>query len=274
MKSATPPAYRIRQPEGDPVPVIVSIPHAGTRVPAEVRAAFASPAIAALPMTDWHVDRLYEFLPRLGVTVIQAVWSRFVVDLNRPPRPRPLYPGRFETGVIPETTFTGEPIFRQTPSPEKTAELIRQYYQPYHEALAGLLGACQARFGRAVLVDAHSVISHANRVHPALEEDIYLGDRDGDSCGPWLRGLVSAEFAGLGYAVAVNSPYKGGYITSHYGAGEGVEALQIEMAQRVYMHEDDPAGGPGHPRFRQVSADLERVFHALIRGLQTDEGPQ
>ncbi len=272
MSEAPPNAYRIHPPLADPVPVIVSIPHAGTRVPLGVRTAFASPAMAELPMTDWHVDRLYGFLPRLGVTVIEAVWSRFVVDLNRPPSPRPLYPGRFETGVIPETTFTGEPIFRQLPSPDETAALIRDYHQPYHEALASLLGACRERFGRAILVDAHSVVSGANRVHPPLAADIYLGDRDGASCGGWLRNLVAGKFASLGYKVALNSPYKGGYITSHYGGGDGVEALQIEMAQRVYMDEEDPVGGPEHPRFGPVSRDLESVFRALIGCLQDEAG--
>jgi N-formylglutamate deformylase len=62
-------------------------------------------------MTDWHLHALYDFLPALGITTIHAVYSRFVVDLNRPPDGHALYPGRFETGLVPMETFSGDKIF-------------------------------------------------------------------------------------------------------------------------------------------------------------------
>ena len=264
MTVASGDVFRVIPPVVTPVPVVVSIPHAGVLVPDDVAAAFAGPAIAALPMTDWHVDRLYSFLPRKGVTIIQALWSRFVVDLNRPPEARPLYPGRFETGVIPLTTFTGEPVFSNPPSPDEQRARIKRFHAPYHAALAGLLADCRERHGRAVLVDAHSVAPSANQLHGALGHEIYLGDRDGTSCGPWLTRTVNEAFRAAGYAVSLNDPYKGGYITAHYGALAGVDALQIEMAQRVYMDEADPAGGPDNPRFGRVSAQLADVFESLL----------
>ncbi len=267
MSGSADPVFRVLGPTATPVPVVVSIPHAGVRLSDRVARTLANPEMAGLPMTDWHVDRLYAGLPDMGVTVIHALWSRFMVDLNRPPEARPLYPGRFETGVIPLTTFGGQPVFSRPPSPAEQAERIAEFHAPYHQALAGLLSECRDRHGLVVLVDAHSVSSAPNRLHGALEKDIYLGDRDGTSCRPWLTETVGEAFRTAGYAVSLNDPYKGGYITAHYGGLPGVDALQIEMAQRVYMDETDPDGGPDHPRFRQVSRQLERVFGALIHHL-------
>ena len=256
-------SYGLRAPTAPAIPLVVSIPHTGTWLPAEVRARLASPAMEAQPMTDWHLHLLYDFLPGLGATTIFATASRFVVDLNRAPQPRALYPGRFETGLVPLETFHGEPVFREPPGSAEIEARRRAWHAPYHARLQALLDEARENFGRVVLVDAHSVASAANRIHGALREEIYLGDRDGTTCGAWLRELLRDGFAAEGLAVAINAPYKGGYITEYYGRQDGVDAIQIEMAQRVYMDEDDPVGGPGHARFAATRNLLRRVLAAL-----------
>ena len=203
-------------------------------------------------------------LPALGGTLLHATWSRFVVDLNRPPDERPLYPGRFETGLVATETFQGEPVFAEPPDREEIERLRVRYHAPYHAALAGTLEATRARFGRALLVDAHSVASVANRLHGPLTGHIYLGDRDGETCGRWLRDTLTGCFRDAGLEVAHNRPYKGGYTTEHYGRLDGVEAIQIEMCQRVYMDEADPEGGPGHPDFARTRALLRACFERLL----------
>lgn len=259
--------FGLRLPSAAALPLVVSIPHTGTWLPEAVRATLASPAMHAQPMTDWHLHRLYEFLPALGATTIFATASRFVVDLNRPPEPQPLYPGRFETGLVPLETFQGERVFAAPPDAAEIEARRLAWHAPYHARLAALLDEMRARFGRVVLLDAHSVASAPNRLHGALCDEIYLGDRDGRSCQRWLRDLLQAGFAAEGFRVALNAPYKGGYITDHYGRAAGVDALQIEMAQRVYMDEDDPAGGPDHPRFVAAQQQLLRVFSALAAAI-------
>lgn len=267
MPGLTP--FEVRLPEADQVPVLVSIPHTGVRVPEEVAATLAGAEMAALPMTDWHLHKLYDFLPGLGITSIHAVYSRFVVDLNRSPRAAPLYPGRFETGLVPTETFQGEPVFRQPPSAEDIERRRRRYHTPYHDELLRLLKALRRRFGFAVLIDAHSVASDANRLHGALTSEIYLGDRDGQTCAEWLRNALAEGFAEQGLQVVVNQPYKGGYITDHYGRMEEVDAIQVEMCQRVYMDEDHPAEGPESPRFTEAGVRLRRVFEGLLARLDT-----
>jgi N-formylglutamate deformylase len=255
--------FVVRAPRGAPLPLVVSIPHTGTQLPAEIAAELASDEMRRQPMTDWHLDRLYDFLPDLGATTLCAVYSRFIVDLNRAPVPQALYPGRFETGLVPEQTFQGETIYAKRPEPDAIEERKRSYHVPYHAQLLALLDSTRERFGRAVLVDAHSVASRASLLHGELEDDVFLGNRDGATCGDWLMDGLDAAFSRHGLRVARNRPYKGGYITDHYGRLDGVEAVQIEMCQRVYMDEDRPEGALTEPLFERARVLLRDVFAEL-----------
>ncbi len=239
---------------------MVSIPHTGVAVPPTIAEQFANDEIAALPMTDWHLHHLYDFLPALGFTSIHANYSRFVVDMNRPPKTQSLYPGRFETGLVATATFRGDAIWKSNPEAAEIEQRRADYHRPYHEKLSALLAEKVRRFGSVFLIDAHSVVSTANKLHGELEAEIYLGNRDGQSCAPAMLEFFADAFTQAGLAVSRNDPYKGGYITAHYGQMESVQALQIEMCQRVYMDETDPAGGPGHQSFSVIKQKLRLIF--------------
>ncbi|HKT32595.1 MAG TPA: N-formylglutamate amidohydrolase [Gammaproteobacteria bacterium] len=266
--------YEIRTPAAKETPLLVSIPHTGTYVPPGIAAQFASDYIRGLPMTDWHLHHLYDFLPALGATTIYATYSRFVADLNRPPDDAPLYPGRFETGCVALKTFWGEEIYRAPPGPQEIERRRRLVHTPYHAKLLELLQAKISRFGRAVLIDAHSVASRASLLHGALTDDIFLGDRDGRSNSGWLTQVAETAFRAQGFRVARNRPYKGGYITDHYGKPPAVEALQIEMCERVYMDESDPAEALQHARFHPAREKIRAVLEAInAAGLQRSGRP-
>jgi len=255
--------FEIRDPSVPAMPLLVSIPHTGTYVPDVIAAEFASDYIRSLPMTDWHLHHLYDFLPALGATTIYATHSRFVADLNRPPDDTPLYPGRFETGFVALKTFWGEEIYRAPPSQEEITRRHAMVHAPYHAKLLELIEAKIKQFGRVVLIDAHSVASRANLLHGELKGQIYLGDRDSRSCASWLVDTVEQSFQKAKYTVTRNQPYKGGYITAHYGKMQQVEALQIEMCERVYMDENDPAGALIHPNFSSTKAHVRAVIETV-----------
>lgn len=256
--------FVIREPEAPALPVVVSIPHAGTWLPSGYAERLASDAMRALPMTDWHVPLLFDFLPSLGVTVIAATVSRFVIDLNRPPASEALYPGRFETGLVPLESFDGDPVFAVPPSDDEIAAARRDIYDPYHAARRELL-RLRSEKGRVIQLDLHSVTPAANRVSGPLTHEIMLGDRDGTSCAPWLTSAAETAYVEAGFSVARNAPYKGGWITASGGAQEGVEALQIEMSWAAYMASNlDPAHAAGVPPFTATGVRLGQVFSALL----------
>lgn len=259
--------FTVREPSANEIPVLVSIPHTGTHVPEAIAADFASDYIRSLPMTDWHLHHLYDFLPALGITTIYATYSRFVADLNRPPDDTPLYPGRFETGFVASKTFWGDDIYRTPPHAEEIARRRERVHAPYHRRLMELLQSKVARFGAVVLIDAHSVASRANKLHGELKDDIYLGDRDGRTNSGWLTAQVEKSFRNTGHKVVRNDPYKGGYITDHYGKLPEVAALQVEMAWHLYLDEADAPHGTTHPNFARFKRVLQGVFGELAESL-------
>ena len=184
-------------------------------------------------------------------------------DLNRPPIAKALYPGRFETGLVATKTFQGEDIYLNDPTAAQIEARRKQVHEPYHAELSSQLERLAGKFDRIVLVDAHSVASAASLVHPELEDDIYLGDRDGASCHASLTDFLHNAFRENGLSVVRNTPYKGGYITEHYGHMERVDAIQIEMCQRVYMDEVDPGSALETPRFDQTRQILKKIFTNL-----------
>jgi N-formylglutamate deformylase len=225
-------------------PLLVSLPHDGTGLPAAI-AARTTMAGKRVPDTDWHVGRLYALARDLGASVIVPRWSRYVVDLNRDPEGHALYPGRSETALVPVTTFAGEPIYAAGDEPGATEIALRRelYWQPYHDALADELARMRALHPRVVLWDGHSIKSRVPMFFDGQLPDFNLGTANGTSCSRELQagltGVLGERAHESPFSHVVNGRFKGGYITRHYGRTEtGIEAVQLELAQHTYMDED------------------------------------
>ena len=238
-RDAAEPAFTLVR--GD-APLMVSMPHVGTGLPPEV-AARLTPAALALADTDWHLPRLYDFLRALDATVLVATQSRYVIDLNRPPDGSSLYPGMATTDLVPRETFRGEPLWRDgPPGDDEVAARRARWWRPYHDALGGELARLRTRHARVVLWDAHSIASVLPRFFEGRLPDLNFGTADGGSCDPALIDAVLAPVrAQSRYSWVLNGRYKGGHITRAHGRpAQGVHAVQLEMAQAIYMDEDPP----------------------------------
>ncbi|MBM3521767.1 MAG: N-formylglutamate deformylase [Alphaproteobacteria bacterium] len=224
-------------------PLVVSAPHVGTYIPPELGATMTAEAVTA-PDTDWHVDRLYEVAIALGASMIAATHSRFVVDLNRDPEGRPLYPGASNTELCPLGTFAAGAVYREGRAPDAhaVARRVDRYWRPYHDALAEELARVRSVHGTVVLWDAHSIVSRAPRFFDGVLPDFNLGTADGASCDRDLAAQVEILLRGATrYTTVHNGRFKGGYITRRYGRpSERMHALQLEMAQSAYMTEGPP----------------------------------
>ena len=221
-------------------PLVISFPHVGTQIPAEQRHRYTERALQ-VEDTDWYLDRLYAFAADGGATLLVPRHSRYLIDLNRGSDNQPMYPGRNNTELCPTRHFTGEPIYRDGMAPDE-AEIRRRvacYWQPYHDALAQLLGEAQARHGHAVLFDAHSIKSELPWLFEGQLPHMNLGTVEGRSCAPALRDALAAVFAAQSaFSHVVDGRFKGGHITREHGRpAEGVHAVQLEMCWRAYMDE-------------------------------------
>ena len=221
-------------------PLLVSLPHDGSAIPAALAARMTEGARTA-PDTDWHVARLYAFAHDLGASVLVPAFSRYVVDLNRPPDDTSLYPGQNTTGLCPAARFSGEPVYLpgQEPSAAEVAARIERYWRTYHDALAGELQRLRDEHGRAVLWEGHSIRGEVPFLFDGRLPDLNLGTAGGTSCSPALQArLESVLGAQARYDWVANGRFKGGYITRHYGdPANGIDAVQLETSQRIYMDE-------------------------------------
>jgi N-formylglutamate deformylase len=227
------------------LPLLVSVPHAGTQIPDDLRQVFTDKALQ-VEDTDWHLEKLYAFATDMGASMIAPIYSRYLIDLNRPPDNQPMYPGSNNTELCPTRAFTGESIYRA--APPDLAEIERRktlYWQPYHTALAAELARLKAQHGYALLWDGHSIKSELPWLFDGCLPDLNIGTVNGNSCAAGLQAkleaVLKAEPHASRFSHVFNGRFKGGYITRTYGdPAANIHAVQLEQCWSTYMEESAP----------------------------------
>lgn len=263
-------------PENERVPLVMASPHSGTRYPAAMRAALCVPLIDLQRTEDAFVDDLIWPSRTLGAGVLRAQYARGFIDLNRdpleldpdmfdgpPPRKCGLSGPRVEAGLgcIPRVGARGHSIYHTKLDPAEGEARLADVHGRYHDHLASELTIMAQAHGAAYLIDWHSMPSRQPGRKPLAE--IVLGDRFGSSCSGRLTSLVERRFRKLGYTVARNAPYAGGYTTLRYGRPRrGLHALQIEIRRDLYMDEAQVERNENYGRMR---ADISEVAKDLVQ---------
>jgi len=261
----------IRKPRGQRVPFIFSSPHSGRFYPLSFAQSSRLDPISLRRSEDAFVDELFDSVTELGAPLICARFPRAFVDANR--APGELDPAMFDAplsavgprsprvaaglGVIPRVVRDGLEIYGTRLPAGEAVFRLEHFYRPYHAALAGLVEQTRAEFGVAVVIDCHSMPP------PAKAHDIVLGDCYGEAAGPELIGQTQKILSGLGFSVARNAPYAGGYTTHLYGRPhEGVHAIQVEVSRALYLDETLMEKSAGFVSCR----DRLRAFAAKLLG--------
>jgi N-formylglutamate deformylase len=246
-------------------PLLISLPHDGVGLPIEIAERMTGSA-RKVRDTDWFVSRLYDFADALDASILIPSYSRYVVDLNRPPDDLSLYPGQNTTGLCPTVQFTGEPIYLpgEEPTPSEIAERVDSFWRPYHQLLDVELNRLRAAHGRALLWEGHSIKSQVPFLFDGRLPDVNLGTAAGASCqGETQQRIEHALGAQSEYTWVSNGRFKGGYITRHYGRpADGIEAIQLELAQCNYMDED--AATYDSVKAAKAQALLESLIRAAL----------
>ncbi len=289
MGLMTPPKpHLFAQPDSDPVPFVLTkaarstalvfaSPHSGRHYPAALMQASRLDGLAIRQSEDGYVDHLIAGGPAQGASLIAATYGRAYLDVNR--SPLELDPDMFDgdlppdqvrasprvsagLGVIAKVVAEGQEIYRQRLVPSDAQARINNIHQPYHAALRDLLAQTQRDHGLAILIDWHSMPSAASGGGwGRAGSDFVLGDRHGTACGSGLTRLVDESLTRMGYQVARNSPYAGGYSTEHYGRpSQAIHALQIEINRRLYLNEEDLTLSQG---FASLKRNLDRLIGFL-----------
>ena len=269
----------VTAPTGTETPLVVASPHSGDRYPQDLIDASRLDRQALRRSEDAYVADLFGGAAAAGAPLLEAHFPRAYVDVNR--EPYELDPAMFDAplppyaitrsprvaaglGAIPRVVAAGVDIYNRRLSFAEAAARLDVCYRPYHAELRRLVRAAKARFGVCLLVDAHSMPSAglACREDPSFGQvDFVLGDNHGKSAGRRYVEAAKAALEAEGYAVALNDPYSGGFVTKAYGEPDaGVHALQVEVNRALYMDETTYAPGP---YFTKLKADIAALLREL-----------
>jgi N-formylglutamate amidohydrolase len=277
IESELNPPFVVARPRELTAPLLFNSPHSGRIYPRAFLAASKLDALTLRRSEDAYVEELFGFVVGLGAPLLYAHFPRAYLDVNR--EPYELDPALFRDGLphyantqsvrvvgglgtIARIVSESDEIYREPLSLVAALERINRLYTPYHATLRSLLEESQQAFGLAVLIDCHSMPSNPIADHGGGRPDFVLGDRYGTSCSGELTRVAAERLKAQGYAVALNKPYAGGYITEHYGRPQaGRHALQVEINRSLYMNETSFDKSRG---FERLKRDLEQMVRALM----------
>lgn len=258
------------QPEDYPVfdvqlhdsPIIVSMPHHGQFIPHDIVKQMTAAANDSAD-TDWYLTDLYEFLDEVGVTRINANYSRYTIDLNRDKSGEVLYAGADNTELCPTSNFDREPLYAEDnlPDSEEISRRVAHYWQPYHDQLQKLIARAKEQFGYCLLFEAHTIQSHVPRFFEGRLPDFNFGTNNGATVSSEIAALLE-EFDTREFSKIINGRFKGGYITRHYADPESqVYCLQLELSQITYL--DEQLRLFDKTKAQQVQKPIKDLFQKL-----------
>jgi N-formylglutamate amidohydrolase len=274
------PPFEVARPAELTAPLIFNSPHSGRVYPRTFLAASKLDAMTLRRSEDAYVEELFDFAPSLGAPLLYAHFPRAYLDVNR--EPYELDPALIRDGLphyantqsvrvvgglgtIARIVSESDEIYREPLSLLAALERINLLYTPYHATLQDLIASAKLAFGLAVLIDCHSMPSHPMSDSGAGRPDFVLGDRYGTSCGGELTRAAAEQLKARGYAVALNKPYAGGYITEHYGRPHAAQhVLQVEINRALYM---DEARFERSKSFEHLKHDLELMVRAAMASI-------
>lgn len=245
--------FEIRAGAEQRVPFVFNSPHSGRHYPERFLAMTRLDRDAIRRSEDCYVDELFGAAVPLGAPMLAANFPRAYLDVNREPweldprmfvEPVPSFCNIRSArvagglGTVPRLVGEGLDIYSGRLPLAEAVQRIELVYKPYHEALKQMLSRTHARFGYAVLIDCHSMPAGIKVGDSGLRPDFIVGDRFGTSASAALSDAAIGLLSGMGYVVAHNKPYAGGFITEHYGRpARQLHALQIEINRGLYMNE-------------------------------------
>lgn len=206
------------------LPLFISIPHAGTHIPPEVKDLCILQQQDILADYDAEAKAIYTALEEQVAGCCTTDIARSLIDFNRAPDQVG------GDGVIKSHTSWNIPVYRQFPDNKLIRVLLEKYYFPYHEKLSLAGSNSFIRLG----IDCHtmSVLGPPAAPDPGQKRPLVcLSYGDGTCPEKWIKRLASCFSASFNDKVSINSPFQGGYIIRKHASE--LYWVQIEISQTM-----------------------------------------
>lgn len=275
--------FEVREPEIQRIPFVFNSPHSGRRYSRAFLEQSRLDALSIRRSEDHYVDELFHCATDLGAPMLLAHFPRAFLDVNR--EPYELDPRMFDgalppyanigsmrvaggLGTVPRLVAENMDIYKGRFPVAEALERVENIYKPYHACLRRLIARTHVQFGLSVLIDCHSMPGNIRVAGSSQRPDFIIGDRYGTSASSDLSHTAVSLLEELGFTVARNKPYAGGFITEHYGRpARGLHALQIEINRSLYV---DEATLEKKPQFRLFAEALHAFLRALSLFVEKD----
>ena len=285
------PAFALNLPASSPLPVFISVPHAGRNYPEPVIDRMRRPELTSIRLEDRYVDLLATEVARLtGAALITAAAPRAMLDLNRaredmdwgmvsnenedfPRHSQANRRARSGLGLIPRRLSGFGEIWKGRITAAELEARIEGIHRPYHAAIAQQMEQIRDEWGAALLIDFHSMPPLRQRLDELRPPLIVLGDRFGASCDSSLAGRAIRYLDVQGVACAHNRPYSGGYVLDQHAIpARGLHAIQLEVCRSTYLDSQMIMPGEGMGEMAKIIAGLVRELGAATAQLALSGG--
>jgi formiminoglutamase len=218
-----------------PLAILLSIPHGGSEIPPEIADRVIATPEEIFEDGDAFTREIYDLGTQVDHVQSAAV-ARAFVDLNRAEEDRP---PKNPDGVVKTATCFDRPLYREPLDDPLTERLLARYHRPYHDALEHAARRGAARLG----LDCHSMAAEPPPVAPDRGRPrplFCLSNAEGRTCDDAVVARLAACLAeAFGCPlrdVALNRPFKGGYIVRRHGR-RPLPWIQVEMNRSLYLAE-------------------------------------
>jgi len=206
------------------LPFLLSVPHAGLKVPSEVKDICRLDQQDIIEDGDSGAAEIYLPLEKHVAALVSSPIARAIVDMNRSED------DRRKDGVIKSHTCWEVPVYKRPPTEETIGILIEKYHRPYHQKISR--HSIEIYLG----IDCHTMAEMGPPVGPdsgLKRPRICLSNGDGTCPQGWIESLAQCFSDIYKTAVSINHPFQGGYtIRSH---GKEIPWIQIELSREKIL---------------------------------------
>lgn len=214
-------------PQGDlrlPLPILLSVPHAGLKIPHEVEGLCILEEEDIIRDSDEGADEIYLPLESEVEAMVNTDVARAIADINRSED------DRGKDGVIKTHTCWDVPVYSKPPSQEVVQILIERYYRPYHTNLSRFSGSIKLG------VDCHTMAEYGPPVGPDTglkRPRVCVSNGDWTCPKGWIECLANCFADEFETEVSINQPFKGGHIIRSHA--KEMPWVQIELSRERFL---------------------------------------
>lgn len=210
------------------LPLLISVPHAGIRVPPEVQDLCILNKEEIIRDGDEGAAKIYGPLEEIVSAFVTTDIARAIIDVNRSEK------DRRKDGVVKTHTCWNVPIWEKELDNKIIRALIETYHRPYHKALAKFAGSV------IMGVDCHTMAAQGPPVGPdagKTRPHLCLSDYGGTCPRAWTLSLAACLERAFEAEVDINHPFRGGYIIRSHT--KEVPWIQLELSRGRFMNDED-----------------------------------